>query len=95
MSRPLSVEFEWDEVKRRANIEKHGLDFGVAEMLLDGRAQVSSPSPRDEEMRFATTAEFEGRLYTVIWTERGESVRVISLRRARDAEERTYRAVHG
>ncbi|MDQ3655074.1 MAG: BrnT family toxin [Chloroflexota bacterium] len=71
------------------------MDFEDASALFDGRAHVSSPSPRAEEMRFATTAEFEGLLYTVIWTERGESVRVISLRRARHAEERKYRQVHG
>ena len=69
MSRPVSDEFEWDEVKRLANIEKHGLDFEDAAAFLDGRPHVSLSSPRNEEMRYATTAEFEGQLYTVIWTE--------------------------
>ena len=89
------VEFEWDEDKRRSNLEKHGFDFNVARILLDGLSQVSIPSPRDEEMRFATTAEVGGLLYTGIWTQRNESIRVISLRRGRRAEEREYRVVHG
>ncbi len=89
------VEFEWDEDKRRANIEKHGLDFEDAFAFFDGRPHVSLSSPRNEELRFATTAEFEGLFYTLIWTERSDSVRVISMRRARDAEKRKYRSVHG
>ncbi|CAA9572657.1 MAG: hypothetical protein AVDCRST_MAG87-2575 [uncultured Thermomicrobiales bacterium] len=35
------------------------------------------------------------KLYTVIWTFRGSTIRLISARRARDAEERAYRDIHG
>jgi len=44
------MEFEWDEDKRLANLGKHGVDFGVAEILFDGRPQVSTASPRHEEL---------------------------------------------
>lgn len=89
------VEFEWDEAKRLSNVEKHGLDFEDAKAMFDGRAFVSLISARNDETRFVTTAELDGLLYTVIWTDRSKAIRIISMRRARDAEEREYRAVHG
>jgi uncharacterized DUF497 family protein len=86
-----AMEFEWDEDKRLSNIEKHGFDFRDVEVLFDGRPLYTRDSPRGDENRHMTTAEFAGRLMTVIWTERGEKIRIISVRRARDAEERNYR----
>lgn len=88
--------FEWDEVKRRANVEKHGIDFLLAAQVFDGRPRLDGTSPRGAEVRFVTVAPLEGRLVAVIWTWRGdERVRVISARRARDGEERAYRQRHG
>ena len=80
--------FEWDEDKRLSNIDKHGIDF------LRMRRMFDFPSDRGGEQRFATTGEIDAKLYTVIWTDRGGSIRLISARRARNAEERAYRAVH-
>lgn len=87
--------FEWDEDKRLSNIQKHGIDFVRIRQLFDGRPIVSSLTSRNDERRFATTGELEARLYTVIWTERNSVIRLISARRARHAEERKYRAIHG
>lgn len=90
------MDFEWDENKRQRNIEKHTLDFLDAVQLFDGRPVVSTYSPRGEEERWATTGVLEGRFITVVWTPRGENtVRLISARRARGYERRTYRALHG
>jgi len=94
VSRPLSVEFEWDEDKRRANIEKHGLDFEDASAVFDGRPVFTSTNRRDEEIRNVTTAIYLERYVTVIWTLREEKIRIISMRRTRDAEKRKYRQVH-
>jgi uncharacterized DUF497 family protein len=89
------TEFEWDEAKRAANQEKHKVDFQLATLLFDGRPNVTVDSSRDGEMRSATTGYLDGRCYTAIWTLRGEAIRFISVRSARDGEKRTYRAVHG
>jgi uncharacterized DUF497 family protein len=89
------MEFEWDEEKRRANLAKHGVDFLRARALFDGRTVLVVSSRRSEEERFATTGEIDGRCYTVIWTMRDGVIRLISARRARDGEQRAYRAVHG
>ena len=89
------VEFEWDEDKRRSNLRKHGIDFLRAQQLFDGRPVYESSNDRHLEIRNLTTGLIEGKFYTVIWTLREGRVRIISCRRAWDAEERTYRALHG
>ena len=86
--------FEWDEDKRQRNLAKHGIDFAEAEAVFDGRPIVEALSKYVEELRFLTTGVVNGRFYTVVWTRRGNSIRLISARRARDGEDRAYRAVH-
>ncbi len=89
------MEFEWDEAKRQSNLVKHGIDFGVAIELFDGRPVWTARSSYAQEERFLTTGTIEHRLVTVVWTLRGETIRVISARRARDAEQRAYRSLYG
>ena len=86
------MRFEWDPAKRRSNIEKHGFDFVRARRVFDGRPAVTAPSPRMSEERFRTIAMLDGEVVVVVWTERDEDmVRIISVRRASDAEERQFR----
>ncbi|MDQ3512085.1 MAG: BrnT family toxin [Chloroflexota bacterium] len=88
------MRFEWDDNKRVSNLDKHGIDFVDAELVFDGRSVVTVPSPYLDEVRTLTTGFVEGRLITVVWTEREDAIRIISARRARDAEVREYREVH-
>jgi uncharacterized protein len=87
--------FEWDESKRRRNVEWHGLDFLDAQPLFDGRPVYTYTSPRHGEERFVTIGLLEGRFLAAVWTWREGRVRLISVRRARDAEKRRYRNLHG
>jgi uncharacterized DUF497 family protein len=88
--------FEWDETKRARNLEKHGLDFLSATLLFDGRPVVSVPATSGTEPRVLTVGRMDnGKFCTVVWTQRGESRRIISFRRSRRAEEGRYRALHG
>ena len=87
--------FEWDEAKRRANLAKHKLDFVDARLLFDGRATITAKSDHPFEAQFVTTAMIDGKFYTIVWTWRDDSRRIISLRRARNGEERAYRQAHG
>lgn len=90
------MEFEWDEDKRRQNVVKHGIDFLRAQEVFDGRPTYTRLSPRHGEERFLTVAELNGRVVAVAWTKRGEDkVRIISARRAHDAEARKHRQLHG
>jgi uncharacterized DUF497 family protein len=91
MHRP-SMRFEWDERKRQANIEKHGFDFIWARQLFDGRPRFDLPSPRRHEHRILSIGEIDGAMVAAVWTPRPEdTVRIISVRRARGEEERQYR----
>ena len=61
-------------------------------MLFDGRKVYSYPSVRGEEKRYVTVGLLESNIVAVVWVERGANIRLISLRRARDAEKRVYYA---
>ncbi len=87
--------FEWDEEKRLLNLKRHGIDFERAGQIFDGRPVITRATLRVGEDRWMTTGHLEGRYVTVIWTWRGERIRLISARRARDGEERAHRDHHG
>jgi uncharacterized protein len=90
------VEFEWDEAKRLANVEKHGIDFVRAAQVFDGRLRLDREAPRGGENRTLSIASLESRIIAVVWTWRGyNTVRIISARRARNGEKRAYQKVHG
>ena len=89
------MDFEWDEKKRASNLANHGLDLIEATKLFDGRPVFTYPSPRHGEERFVTVGLLTNRFFAVVWTERVEAIRLISFRRARDAEERKYRTIFG
>jgi uncharacterized DUF497 family protein len=91
----LNMNFSWDEDKRISNLKKHGIDFIDAEALFDGRPVYTYPSPRENEARFVTVGFIQGIAVAVVWVERDDTVRLISLRRARDGEKRTYRKLYG
>ncbi len=89
------MEFEWDEAKRHSNLAKHGIDFRTASRLFDGRPTWTARSSYPHEERYLTIGVIAGRVVAVVWTPRGRAARLISARRASDAEQRTYRALHG
>jgi uncharacterized DUF497 family protein len=79
------MEFEWDEAKRLSNIAKHGFDFIDAEELLTGEHQLADRIVRGEQRRIAF-GKIHGELAAVVFTMRGETYRIISIRRSRHDE---------
>ena len=81
------IEFEWDEAKRHQNLAKHGIDFLDAIRIL-----VSDPLIRrslsEGEERFIAIGPNRGIFWAVVYTMRGNTVRIISARRARRNERR-------
>jgi uncharacterized DUF497 family protein len=86
---------EWGEAKRLRNLSRRGLDFVDADLVFDGRPVTTAPSQRNNEDRFVSTAEIDGKLYTILGMWRGENQRIISFRRASYGEEGAYRQVLG
>jgi len=77
------MEFEWDEAKRLANIRKHGIDFIDIKDVFDGDTVTVEDNRYDyEEQRFVTLGLLQGILVAVVHTERGDSTRIISTRKA-------------
>ena len=81
--------YEWDEQKRRENLDKHELDFADVRSF-DWETALKIPSPRYDEMRWLAIGYIGLRLYAVIYTERGYNTRIISLRKASRQEVRDY-----
>ncbi|MDR3516726.1 MAG: BrnT family toxin [Azospirillaceae bacterium] len=89
------MDFAWWEPKRLWTLNDRGLDFRDACHLFDGRLVYTYPSPREGEERFVTVGLIEQRFIAVVWMERDGKRRIISMRRARNGEERTYRELLG
>jgi uncharacterized protein len=85
------AEFEWDEKKRRFNLEKHGLDFRDAfRVFAAAYYSRKSRNRGNDRERFLAIGELERRLITIVYTVRGKIIRIISMRKARYEEEEEY-----
>lgn len=84
--------FVWDEGKRAANLQKHGLDFVDASLVYDNPGKLTFSSARKDEDRSLDIAmvEVAGRVLTLIYVERGADIRVISFRTASRRERKIY-----
>ena len=82
----------WDEAKRKSNLEKHGLDFADAYLVYEDPDKCTCESGRQDERRLLDLAfaVVKGRLFALIYTERGDDVRVISFRPASREEREQY-----
>lgn len=85
------MRIEFDPAKDEANIAKHGLslrlaaelDWDVARVHVDERLHYG-------ETRLVAFVERDQRLYSVVFVERDDVKRIISLRRANRREVRTH-----
>jgi uncharacterized DUF497 family protein len=85
------MEFAWDEVKRRANYAKHGLDFRDAEKVFQGITLTAEDNRQDYgETRFISLGLLEDVVVVVVYTARGEKTRIISMRKANQREKSAY-----
>jgi len=85
------MEFEWDVEKNEANLKNHGIDFEGAKTIWNGRVvEVQSSQSHHGEIRYLAIGLYKGREITVVYTMRGEKIRIISARRARKNERELY-----
>ena len=90
------MEFEWDEDKNRRNFHKHGINFEEAVLVFDD-VHLSRLDTREEygEVREITIGMIaETVVAVVVHTDRDETVRIISARKANKRERRTYHAYY-
>lgn len=86
------VAFEWGEVKARANYRKHGVHFADAVSAFEDDAAITIPDEdSDQEERFVTVGrDAFARLLVLVYTWRGENIRLISARTATRRETKGY-----
>ena len=79
--------FEWDEAKNRTNIRKHGISFELASKVFldENRIESYDFKHSDYEDRYYTIGKVDTMLF-VIYTERKDSIRLISARPAEEEE---------
>jgi len=87
------MHYEWDETKRRTNLNKHGVDFADAVGVLEDPAGLTIEDDVEGEMRCITLGcDFTGRVLYVVWTPCDDGcIRLISARKASPGEARQYR----
>ncbi len=85
------MKFEYDEDKSKINKEKHGINFVEAQNLgQDENALVVPANIVDGEVRYALISVLKNKCYVAIYTLRNEFYRIISVRRCRKNEEKSY-----
>ncbi len=89
----MALRFEWDPRKAAGNLAKHGVSFEEAATVFGdplGRI-VDDPRHSASEQRYVLLGRSEEqRLLAVMFTERREAIRLISVRRATRHERREY-----
>ena len=82
----------FDEAKRQTNLAKHGLDLADAGLVFDAPNKITFCSPRHGEHRLMDVAmvEIVGIVLVLVYVERDQYIRVISLRRASKQERKYY-----
>jgi hypothetical protein len=83
--------FEWDYLKAARNLQKYDVDFADAVTALEDALAITIREETSGEERFVTLGtDALGRLLVVVYTWRGDRIRIISSRKATPRERRQY-----
>ena len=85
------MDIEFDPVKDAANVAKHGVSMALAERICWPDVLCMPDSRCDYgELREIGFAVIDERLYVVVFVQRGEMMRIVSLRKANQREVKLY-----
>ena len=86
------MEFEWDDTKAPENVRIHGVSFAQAALVFGDPFAVEWIDLREDygEERIILLGMTGSQILTVVYTERGERIRIISARRATRSEQDLY-----
>jgi uncharacterized DUF497 family protein len=81
------MQIEFDPAKRLETLFHRGLDFADCQQAFAGFSFTFEDARKGYgEHRFITLALMHERLVVIVWTQRGEARRIISLRKANERE---------
>jgi uncharacterized DUF497 family protein len=87
----MAISITFDPAKRQWTLRERGLDFADALRVFEGRTLQLEDTRRDYgERRFVTVGRLQGRLVVIVWTPRGDSRHIISMRKGNDREEARF-----
>jgi len=89
----MGIQFEWDPIKTKSNIEKHGVSFAEASTVFADPLSMTYHDPDhsiEEERHISMGRSLGGRLLVVAHTDREDHVRIISARPATRRERKHY-----
>jgi hypothetical protein len=80
----------WDDLKNQTNTEKHGISFEEArDPIFEGKNILATEVAYDKgEVRHAVIGKYKNKYYVGIFTITPQGIRIISVRRARNEEEK-------
>ena len=84
------MDFEFDRAKSAANLKKHGIDFVAAQALWNDPDRLEIPARSLDEPRTQVIGRIGEGVWSAFITRRGDRIRIISVRRARDEEQAAY-----
>ena len=85
------MDYEWDETKAQTNRRDHGIDFADAATVFEDDVALTASDDASHEERFVTLGmDAVGRLLVVVYTWRGDLIRITSARKATRTERRYY-----
>ena len=87
------MQFEWNNDKAASNLSKHEVSFEEAKTVFDDPLYVDFYDPdhsEDEERYLIVGQSSPGRLLIVSYTERDDSIRLISAREVTRTEREVY-----
>ena len=91
------IEFEWYPSKAERNLRKHGVSFHEASTTFGDRRLLTVPDVEHsltEERYLAIGKSEQGRLITLVFTDRDERIRLISARLSEPWARREYEATN-
>ena len=85
--------FDNDFQKSQINIEKHGIDFEKAQAIWDDPDYLEIPAKTLDEPRWLVIGKVDKKCWSAVITYRSENIRIISVRRSREAEVELYESI--
>jgi hypothetical protein len=80
---------QWNDAKRESNLQKHGLDFLDAALVLESPYRLDIEAVRGGEIRTQSFA-YVFDVLTVVHAARADTLRIISFRPASEEERGAY-----
>ena len=84
------MKFEWDPAKAKSNIARHGVRFDHAQAVFADVNAIEMLDETPDEERWRLLGRAGPDILVVVYTERGNRIRIISARKASKREQKIY-----